>query len=126
MSKILKLPQRLQQNETPNPVKLWGSMLTHIVICWLKDPGNINHRQKLVEAAKTFRSIPGIVNVETGCALPSNRPQVDSSYDIAVVITFKDEEALNQYQTHPLHQKAIKDVLAPFVSKFVVYDFISL
>ncbi len=100
-------------------------MLTHIVICWLKDSGNTAHRQQLIEVAKTFRSIPGVLEVRVGDVRPSSQPQVDSSYDVAVAITFKDEKSLHQYQIHPIHQKAVQEVLVPLVSKFVVYDFIS-
>ena len=99
--------------------------VTHVVLCWLKTPGDEAARQKIIETSKRFESIPGVVSVTSGHVLPSTRPVVDSSYDVGMVITFTDEAALRAYDGHPTHRKAVDEVLKPLVGKFVVYDFIS-
>ena len=99
--------------------------ITHVVLCWLKTPGDEAGRQKIIETSKTFASIPGVVSVTSGRVLPSTRPVVDSSYDVGMVITFTDEAALRAYDGHPTHRKAVDEVLKPLVGKFVVYDYIS-
>ena len=97
--------------------------ITHIVICWLKKHGNTEDRKQLIEAAKILREIPGIIDLRVGKVFSSSKLQVDSSYDIALSITFKDENTFREYETHPIHKKAVQEALAPLVSKFVVYDF---
>jgi hypothetical protein len=61
--------------------------------------------------------------VSAGTTLPSTRPAVDSSFDVAVVMTFRDESALRAYDAHPSHKKAVDEVLRPLVARLVIYDF---
>jgi len=99
-------------------------MVHHVVICWLKTPGAAAERQRLIDVSRSFASIPGVVAVKAGKVLPSERKVVDSSFDVAVVISLQDREALHAYQSNPVHKKAMKEVLAPLAEKVVVYDFI--
>lgn len=108
--------QSLQPNHEFHPV-------THIVLCWLKQAGDLEARQRLIEVSKSFRSIPGVMDVTAGSSIPSKRPQVDSSFDVAVIITFSNREAMAEYENHPLHQKAVREALIPLVKKYIVYDF---
>ena len=110
------------QHPSPSSEKPQAAV-THVVLCWLKTPGDAAARQKIIETSKTFESIPGVVSVTCGGALPSTRPIVDSSYDVAILITFTDEAALRAYDGHPTHKKAVNEVLLPLVGKFLVYDF---
>jgi hypothetical protein len=97
----------------------------HIVVCWLKDHGNAEHRQKLIDASNDFvGKIPGLISVRAGGVLPSTRPSVDSSFDVAIVMTFADESSLANYGRTPVHQQALRDVLRPLVDHYVVYDFV--
>ncbi len=96
----------------------------HIVICWLKEPDNKLHRQKLIDGTKELRSIPGVLSIEVGEMLPSKRAVVDSSYDIGIVMTFKDNDAMRSYLRDPRHQKAAKEILAPLTSNVVMYDLV--
>jgi hypothetical protein len=111
--------QQFQQQQPSRP----QARVTHIVICWLKEPGNESARQKLIDTSKTFTQIPGIVEVTAGRVMPSTRPVVDSSYDVAIVMKFTDREALANYATHPIHVAARDNVLNPLVSKYLIYDF---
>jgi hypothetical protein len=99
--------------------------VTHVVICYLKQPGDSAARQKIIDASKQFRGIPGVLGVEAGKVLPSTRPIVVSDYDVGVVITFKDAQAMEDYGKHPMHQKALREVLGPLTSKVVAYDFVN-
>jgi len=99
-----------------------GASVTHVVLCWLKTPGDEAARERLIEASKSFESIPGVVKVTAGRAIPSTRPVVDSSYDVAFVMTFTDKAALDAYEVHPTHVKAVQEVMRPVVGKVVVYD----
>lgn len=97
--------------------------VTHVVVCWLKEPGNESARQQLINDSKSFTRIPGIVHVSAGRVLPSTRPSVESSFDVAIVMKFKDEQALRDYGQHPIHLEAIERTLKPLVARYVIYDY---
>ena len=99
--------------------------VTHVVVCWLKNPGDAASRQRLIDASKEFRTIPGVRGVVTGTVLPGTRPTVESTFDVAVVIDFEDEAALRAYDQHPTHKRAVQEVLQPLVARFIVYDFVN-
>ncbi len=97
--------------------------VTHVVLCWLKTPGDEAARRRVIEASHTFITMPGVVSVTAGTALLSTRPAVDPSFDVGVVMTFTDEAALRAYDAHPHHKRAVEEVLKPLVGKLVIYDF---
>src|SRR5438094_4299511 len=45
--------------------------VTHVVICWLKSPGDDANRQKIIDETAKLRQIPGVVSVAAGRAIPS-------------------------------------------------------
>ena len=94
----------------------------HFVLCWLKETGNLDHQKQIIEASKTFRKIPGVLEVRAGVAVPSIRDVVDDSFDVGILIVVKSEDSLRAYLEHPLHQRAKKEVLIPLVEKILVYD----
>jgi hypothetical protein len=108
----------------------WASSPTrppvqHVVICWLKHPGDPAARAELIKVSKGFaRSIPGIRAVSAGPVLESARPAVDSSFDVAIVMTFDDEASLAAYGQHPKHLQAVEETLKPLVARYVIYDFV--
>jgi hypothetical protein len=99
------------------------SNVHHVVLCWLKDAGNVEHRRQIMDASRSFRNIPGVLAVRVGEAIDSDRVIVDDSFDVAVSLSFADEQSLAEYLAHPIHQKAKREILLPIVNKIVVYDF---
>jgi hypothetical protein len=93
----------------------------HVVLVWLKRPGNTADRQKLIDLGRELRAIPGIHFLDSGTALPSERPTVDDSFDVGYVMRFDSPAALEAYAVHPVHVKA-KDQLLALSRKIVVYD----
>lgn len=100
------------------------SKVHHVVICWLKDSGNKEARQKIIGASRGFSSILGVVDVRAGSMIHSEREIVDNSFDVAIYLSFENEQKLQDYLVHPIHKNAVKEILKPLVSKVVVYDFI--
>jgi hypothetical protein len=96
--------------------------VSHVVIVWLKSPGDETSRQRIIEETERLRAIPGVVSVTSGRPVPSTRPVVDSTFDVGIVITFKDEAALRAYESNPIHLNARNEVLRPLASKFLIYD----
>ena len=97
--------------------------VTHVVLCWLKKPGDADQRRQLIETAHGFAAIPGVSLIAAGTALPSTRPVVDSSFDVAFVMMFENETALHAYDEHPIHRQAVETLLRPLTQKILVYDF---
>ena len=71
-----------------------------------------------------FESIPGVLEVRAGEVVKSDRPIVDSTYDVAIFLSYKSVDDMKAYLIHPDHKKAVKEVLRPLVKKVLVYDFI--
>ena len=97
--------------------------LYHVVLCWPKEPGNDQTRQEIVEVSKSFRDIPGVLDVRVGRVVPSDQKIVDDSFDVAILIIVPDRKRLAEYLQHPVHQKAKSEILLPLVDRIVVYDF---
>jgi hypothetical protein len=108
------------QSTVPAPA---AGQIDHVVLVWLKEPGNEAVRQRLIAEASTFPDrIPGILSLSAGAPLSSDRPVVDDTFDVGFVMRFVDREALAAYEVHPVHQAAVTNVLAPAAQRFVVYD----
>jgi len=93
-----------------------------VVVCWLREPGDAEARQQLIEASRRLQEVPGVIRVVAGEAVASEREVVDDSFDVAVVMTFADAEAMQAYLADPRHRAAVRETLAPLVGRMVVYD----
>ena len=100
------------------------SNVHHVVVCWLNEPGNREARQKVIEVSRGFSAIPGVINVRAGRVIHSEREIVDSSFDVAIYLSFENEQKLFEYLNHPIHKEAVEKTLKPLVRKVIVYDFI--
>ena len=96
--------------------------IEHIVIIWLKQPGLTDAQDTIIKASQALKTIPGVIALKTGKAVPSQREVVDSSFDVALVISFIDRAALDAYLTHPLHLQLLEETIKPLVDRFRVYD----
>lgn len=96
--------------------------INHIVIIWMKDPKDSEAKKRFFEASKSFSTIPGVINHSVGEMLASDRAVVDSSYDLAIVVTLKDQQALADYLKNPIHKKVLEETLKPMVKKVLIYD----
>ena len=113
----------LRKQSKPKKVQQ-DSKLHHIVLCWLKDSGNEKDRKEIIEVTETLKNIPGVISAQAGEVVLSDRDIVDDSFDVGIIIVTKDQEDLQKYLDHPIHQKAKKEVLLPLVKKVLVYDII--
>ena len=99
-------------------------VVQHIVVLWLKDRGSIGDRERLMRSAKELAKLPGVIDVRAGIMLPSDRPIVDSTYDVAMIFSFESRKAMVDYIVNPVHKKAVDEIIKPLVERIVVYDFI--
>ena len=103
--------------------KLKDGALHHVVLCWLREPGNAAHQERIIEATKAFGQIPGVLDVRAGKSVASERSIVDDSFDVGILIVLESKDALSSYLEHPTHDRAKKEILLPLIERLVVYDF---
>jgi hypothetical protein len=113
------------QSETlaPGAARSGGGQIVHVVLVWLKEPGNADHRARIIEATRRFAAIPGVDEIMVGQPIPGERPTVDDSFDVGLTMIFSSKQALESYLMHPDHRAAQQAIMRPLVNKVVVYDF---
>lgn len=100
-----------------------AGMFSHIVIFWT-DPDVPNAADELIAGAERYlRAIPGVQHFHIGRMVPSHRPVVDQSYQVALSVGFPDRPAQDAYQVHPLHLEFVERVFKRVCRRVVVYDF---
>ena len=97
--------------------------VVHVVLVWLKEPGNPEHRQRIIEISREFETIPGVIEVSVGEVVPSDRSIVDDSFDVGLYLTFSSVEAMNTYLADDRHQQALREIFRPLSERYIVYDF---
>lgn len=97
--------------------------LEHVVIVWLKESGNRTAQNRIIAESQVLKEIPGVLSLRAGTVIASERPIVDSSFDVALVISLTDRAALDGYLSHPLHVRLVEETLKPLVDRIRVYDF---
>ena len=97
--------------------------INHIILLWLKDPGNPRQQQQIIRATKELEKIPGVIKIRVGTSISSERQIVDDSFDIGIHMLFDNKAAINAYTKHPEHNRTVNQAVMPFVEKIVIYDF---
>jgi hypothetical protein len=66
--------------------------------------------------------ISGVVMSSDALARTPPAPVVDSTFDVTLVVTLRDEAALRAYASHPVHRRVLETAVRPLVARYVVYD----
>ena len=74
-------------------------------------------------AEKYLRAIPGVLVFHVGKMVPSDRPVVDGTYQVALNLIFPDKQSQDDYQVHPQHVQFVEKVFKPLCSKVRIFDF---
>jgi hypothetical protein len=98
-------------------------MFSHVVIFWTKSEKPKAVEDMLAGANQYLKPIPGVIAFHVGKMVPSHRPVVDQSYQVALNVIFTDKKAQDDYQVHPLHVEFVETVFKPNCARVVVYDF---
>ena len=85
-----------------------------MVLCWLKDAGNSEQKDRIIEMTESFRDIPSVLDARAEQAIKSDRSIVDDSFDVGIVVEVRNEDDLKKYLEHPIHQNAKKRSFTPF------------
>ena len=112
---LISLPLKAEEFKNNEPIY-------HIVLIWLKTYRNEMRINKIINASKELKNIPGVLEVTTGKVLRSSRVIVDDTFDVSVIIKFASKDYLNDYLVHPIHVKIANEVIKPLANKITVYD----
>jgi D-alanyl-D-alanine dipeptidase len=97
--------------------------IDHLVVVWLKRPGNKGDIDRLIRATRELTARNGLIRcVRYGGPLPSERPVVDDTFDLAILMRFDDRHALADFEKDPDHRRAIAEVLQPAARRVLIYD----
>ncbi len=101
--------------------------LHHMVIIWLKQPGDATVRQQYIDASKPLANLPGVLSYQVGVPATIKRSHanasVDESYDVAIASVFESPQAYEAFLKNPQYAQIAQGVLRPLVEKYQVYDF---
>src|SRR5438552_9283334 len=98
-----------------------SGQVTHVMLFWLKRPGNVDDQNFLRRALRTLRRARGVNDVRFGRPLPVDRPDVERSFDLGVIMTFRDREAFSKFERDQQREQAIDGMLRPLVRPSTVY-----
>lgn len=96
-------------------------MIRHILLVKFKaeaEQSKIDNVRELFESMPT--RVEGVQSVEWG--LNDSPEGLDQGFTHAVMMTFTDEQARQNYLPHPEHE-ALKAVFVPMVDDIVVFDY---
>lgn len=109
-------------SHTPHTIYDNGGV-NHIILLWLKDPGNPRQQQQIIRATKKLENIPGVIKIRVGTSISSKRQVIDDSFDVGVHMLFSDKATMKAYISHPDHSRTVNQAVMPFVEKIIIYDF---
>ncbi len=98
-------------------------MFSHVVIFWTKTDQPDSAAALIAGAEQYLKPIPGVLSFHIGRMVPSHRPVVEQSYQVALNLVFPDKKAQDNYQVHPLHLEFVEKSFKLNCARCVVYDF---
>lgn len=99
-------------------------MLSHVVIFWIKPDAAPDAADTVLAGCHQYlKDLPGVAHFHAGKMVPSRRPVVDQSYQVALNVVFTDKAAEEAYQIHPTHLEFVEKIFKPLCERAVIYDF---
>src|SRR2546423_13784232 len=65
-----------------------SGQVTHVMLFWLKRPGNVDDQNFLRRGLRTLRRARGINDMRVGRPLPVDRQDVEQTFALCVVLIF--------------------------------------
>ena len=93
----------------------------HHVYFWLKNKGNVDDRNRLVDGLKKLSKASTIKQSHIGKPAGTSREVIESSYDVSWMLIFDNDADQASYQSDPIHLKFIEECSHLWL-KVVVYD----
>ena len=102
-----------------------GQLFVHHVFFWFKEPVTPEGRTKFENALKELITVETIVDSHLGIPASTNREVIDSSYTYSLLLTFRNKEEQDIYQTHSKHLKFIAEC-QDLWERVLVYDSVEI
>lgn len=99
------------------------SPISHVVMVWLKPEVTETQKKHIMSAAQQLSTIPGVVSVQAGLPIPSERRIVDDSFSFGIHIGLSHVGAIDSYLSHPIHVNYVDTHIKGKASKLLIYDF---
>ena len=98
--------------------------IQHVVLVWFNEDVSDLHIQQVVEQSYGLQQkIPQLKSIRIGEAIESDRPMVDDSFDIGLVMGFDSLADLREYEQHSDHKAFLGEYIKGRVAKIKIYDF---
>src|SRR5437762_11883059 len=102
-----------------------SGQVTQVMLFWLKRPGNVDDQNFLLRGLRTLRRVRGVNDVRVGRSFKMERAGSQESFDLGVIVIFRDREALNKFERDPRRGAAIDAMLQPLVRRSIVYNLVN-
>ncbi len=102
-----------------------SGQVTHVMLFWLKRPGNVDDQNYLLRALRTLRRARGVNDIRVGRPLLLDRSSVEQSFDLGLIMTFRDREAFSKFERDQQREQAIDAMLRSLVRQYTVYNFVN-
>lgn len=90
------------------------SPFIHTVYFWFKEDVTNVEVKEFAEASKSLAKIEGVLRVFDGTPAATDRPNLEKSYDYALVVLMKDIAIHDAYQQDPIHLKLLSSYSGMF------------
>jgi len=97
-------------------------MFIHSVYFWLRDDLTTEQRAAFTEGVRSLTTIPNERSGFVGVPASTDRPVIDRSYHVGLVVDLGELAGHDAYQTHPVHLTFL-DNFNTFWTKVQIYDF---
>ncbi|HEY4757520.1 MAG TPA: Dabb family protein [Chthoniobacterales bacterium] len=102
-----------------------SGQVTRVMLFWLKRPGNVDDQNFLLRGLRTLRRVRGVNDVRVGRSFKMERAGSEESFDLGVIVIFRDREALSKFERDPRRGAAIDAMLQPLVRRSIVYNLVN-
>lgn len=96
----------------------------HAVYFWLHDQVTEAEKQEFIHLLKNFKKIRTVSKIYVGPPAGTPRTVVDNTYDVALIVQFKDKAGHDYYQKDQIHTDAIR-IFEGWIKDIRIYDMIS-
>ena len=97
------------------------SLFVHSVYFWLKDDVTAEQRTEFFDVLRDLERIKSVEALELGIPAQTPRDVVDNSYDVALLVYFKDKAGHDLYQADKIHKDAI-EIFEDWIGEIKIYD----
>lgn len=96
-------------------------MFVHAVYFWLRPDLTDEQRAQFHDGVRSLTSIETVQHAYWGAPAPTDRPIIERSYSVGLVLVFADQAAHDQYQIHPIHDQ-FREQCSSLWHKVLIYD----